>query len=245
VLVSVLLGSDPPWLPTGLLVRTAELFGITEGATRTALSRMVAAGEANGEDGGYRLAGRLIERQRRQTTSRRADVRPWDGTWEVVTVEGDGRRTAVDRASLRDAVRALRLAEVREGVWTRPDNLPADRLPDAASVVDHWCVWWRGARPSPVPATQSLWDLAGWASEADRLRADMAALIGRLEDGATEALAKGFVTSAAVLRQLQADPLLPSELLPGTWPGAVLRADYDRYDAAYRSTLRAWFRAAS
>jgi phenylacetic acid degradation operon negative regulatory protein len=47
-----------------------------------------------------------------------------------------------------------------------------------------------------------------------------------------------------VLRHLQADPLLPAELLPARWPGSALRADYDRYDAAYRSTLRAWFRAA-
>ena len=49
------------------------------------------------------------------------------------------------------------------------------------------------------------------------------------------ALADGFVTSAAVLRHLQADPLLPDELLPARWPGAALRADYDRYDAAYRA----------
>jgi phenylacetic acid degradation operon negative regulatory protein len=44
-----------------------------------------------------------------------------------------------------------------------------------------------------------------------------------------------------VLRLFQHDPLLPDELLPATWPGAALRAEYDRYDTAYRSTLRAWF----
>ncbi|MGH9083953.1 MAG: PaaX domain-containing protein, C- domain protein, partial [Acidimicrobiales bacterium] len=71
VLASVLLGTDPPWLPTPLLVRTAALFGISEGAVRTALSRMVATGEAAVEDGGYRLAGRLVARQARQAASRR------------------------------------------------------------------------------------------------------------------------------------------------------------------------------
>jgi phenylacetic acid degradation operon negative regulatory protein len=70
----------------------------------------------------------------------------------------------------------------------------------------------------------------------------MRSLLRPLERGDTEALADGFVTSAAVLRHLQADPLLPDELLPARWPGAVLRSDYDRYDAAYRATLRAWFR---
>jgi phenylacetic acid degradation operon negative regulatory protein len=63
-----------------------------------------------------------------------------------------------------------------------------------------------------------------------------------LEAGAHEPLADGFVLSADVLRHLQADPLLPDALLPAGWPGAALRADYDRYDAAYRAVLRAWFR---
>jgi phenylacetic acid degradation operon negative regulatory protein len=50
------------------------------------------------------------------------------------------------------------------------------------------------------------------------------------------------VLSAAVLRHFQADPLLPDALLPPRWPGAALRAEYDRYDRAYRSVLREWFR---
>jgi phenylacetic acid degradation operon negative regulatory protein len=59
----------------------------------------------------------------------------------------------------------------------------------------------------------------------------------------TEALAPGFELSAAVLRHLQADPLLPLELLPADWPGAPLRATYDEWDARYRATLRDWSRA--
>jgi phenylacetic acid degradation operon negative regulatory protein len=64
------------------------------------------------------------------------------------------------------------------------------------------------------------------------------------EAGDPAELAAGFVTSAAVLRHLQADPLLPDALLPSGWPGAALRTEYDRYDAAYRSVLRTWFAAA-
>ena len=52
-------------------------------------------------------------------------------------------------------------------------------------------------------------------------------------------LAPGFELSAAVLRHLQADPLLPEELLPsGLARPLRLRADYDRWDARYRATLR-------
>lgn len=243
VLASVLLGTDPPWLPTARLVRTAALFGISEGTTRTALSRMVTGGEAVAEDGGYRLAGRLVARQARQTASRRADTRQWDGTWELVTINGDQRRPAADRAALRDALRARRLAEVREGAWARPDNLDPDRSPEAALVIDEWCTRWTGARPTPPPGAALLFDLKAWSTRAASLRADMSRVLPRLRAGEAGALATGFVTSAAVLRHLQADPLLPSALLPSRWPGAALRRDYDRYDAAYRSLLQGWFLA--
>jgi phenylacetic acid degradation operon negative regulatory protein len=56
-------------------------------------------------------------------------------------------------------------------------------------------------------------------------------------------LAPGFELSASVLRHLQADPLLPDELLPADWPGTRLRATYDAWDARYRATLREWSRA--
>jgi phenylacetic acid degradation operon negative regulatory protein len=64
-----------------------------------------------------------------------------------------------------------------------------------------------------------------------------------LSPDTASALAPGFELSASVLRHLQADPLLPDELLPARWPGAPLRAEYDRWDARYRTTLRAWSRA--
>ena len=241
VLASVLLGTEPPWLPTPLLVRTGALFGISDGTVRTALSRMTAAGEAVAERGGYRLGGRLVERQARQRASRRADVRPWDGTWELATIDGDEARPAPDRAALRDALRARRLGELREGVWARPDNLDPERTPEARAIVDEWCTRWTGATPSPTPDAADVWTLDAWADGAARLQAEMDALSAPLEQHDVTALADGFVTSAAVLRHLQADPLLPPELLPRTWPGPALRAQYDRFDEAYRATLRDWF----
>lgn len=243
VLASVLLGTDPPWLPTPRLLRTAALFGISEGSARTALSRMSSAGEVVGERGGYRLAGRLVARQARQAASRRAEVRSWNGSWELLTVEGDGARSAPDRAALRDALRQLRLAELREGLWGRPDNLDPERSPEARGVAQAWCRSWIGARPDPVPDVAALWDLRGWAQGAAELRLDMAALVDGFEAGDPRDLAAGFVTSAAVLRHLQADPLLPDALLPTGWPGPTLRRDYDRYDAAYRAVLGAWLAA--
>lgn len=240
VLASVLLGTEGAWLPTARLVRTAELFGISEGTARTALSRMSAAGEVEGVEGGYRLAGRLVARQERQAASRRAATRPWDGTWELAMVHRGAGRPADARALLRDALGQMRFGELREGVWARPDNLDPGRSPDAAHVVGRWCQWWTGATPNPEPDVDELFEIDDWQVVAEELEREMAALLPSLEAGDHRALAPGFVLSAAVLRHLQADPLLPAELLPDGWLGDELRSRYDRYDAAYRAVLRTW-----
>src|SRR5690606_14302717 len=77
VLLSVLLGSDPPRLPVNLLVSTTELFGIAEGTARTALSRMTSTGELRAADGRYEIVSeRLLHRQARQTVSRHGAAAP-------------------------------------------------------------------------------------------------------------------------------------------------------------------------
>lgn len=240
VLASVLLGTARAWLPTPRLMRTAELFGISEGTARTALSRMAAAGEAEAIEGGYRLAGRLAARQDRQAASRRAATLPWDGAWELAMVHKGAGRPADARALLRESLRQLRFGELREGVWARPDNLAPDRTPEAAHVVGQWCQWWTGAQPKVEPDLDEMFELGDWDATAEALLEEMDELVGPLEGGDTSALAAGFVTSAAVLRHLQADPLLPTELLPEGWLGEQLRTAYDRYDTAYRAVLLAW-----
>src|SRR3954468_22524011 len=140
VVASILLGTQPPELPGQLLVRAGELFGISEGTIRTALSRMTAAGELTAVgDGRYRLTGHLLARQTRQDQSRRPPQKKWTGAWSTAVVTAEGR-SASDRAALRDAMGALRMAELRGGVWLRPDNLRASRS-GASSIVDRHCTW--------------------------------------------------------------------------------------------------------
>lgn len=238
VLLSLLLGSTPPRAPVSLLVRTAALFGIATGTTRTALSRMAAAGEVTARAGWYELTSdRLLARQTRQAESRRAHTRHWDGTsWIQGVVVSDGRRPAAERARLRDELTRARLAELREGVWLRPDNL------DATASLDHGLTWFVGQPlDAPLALAERLWDLHGWAARARGLIGRMDELHGPLAAQDHRALADGFVTSAAALRHFQADPLLPAELLPADWPGPRLRADYDAYDTIYRACLTAYF----
>lgn len=237
MIASTLLGTDPPRLPGRVLVKVGDLFGITEGTVRTALSRMVANGELASDDGSYQLSGpRLLERQTRQASSRRATRHRWHGAWLMAIVISD-RRDASARAELRSALESARLAELREGVWLRPDNIDVVWPP----VVGDQCTIVHARDVDPSLATR-LWSLPSWARDANALRADMAKLVAPLEAHDTDALAEGFVVSAAVLRHFQADPLLPEELLPRGWPGTELRTEYDRFDTAYRALLREYFR---
>jgi phenylacetic acid degradation operon negative regulatory protein len=241
VLASTLLGTEPPRLPVSFLVRTGALFGLAEGTVRTALSRMVAAGEASTDGNGwYELRGELVERQARQLASRNPVTLEWSGHW-IMAVVPTGARPAAERADLRRSMQRRRLAELREGVWLRPDNLAAPTADDGSSGV---CEWFSG---SPLGADDAalaarLWDLRAWSTTAGELRRELHRVGGLLEAGSTEALAPGFVLSARVLRHFVADPLLPSELLPRDWPGAALRADYERYDEVYRRLLGTWTR---
>ena len=236
VLASALLGEDPPELPVSHLVHLAGLFGINGNRARVALSRMVANGEATTDGSGrYRLAGRLLDRQSRQTDSRRGETGPWHGQWRMVVVTASGR-SPEDRASLRRRLRLARLAEQREGVWLRPDNLELRPDPVVGSEV---AVFSAVPDADAVGLAAALWDLGAWSRRAGQL-------LGALDDRpplGPDDLAPGFELSAAVLRHLQADPLLPAELLPGEWPGTTLRETYDRWDARYRSVLRLWGRS--
>ena len=228
---------DPPELPVAQLVRLTRLFGISANRARVALSRMVAAGEATTDGSGhYRLSGHLQARQARQSASRSGRTNPFDGQWWVAVVTTTGSAADV-RTARRGALAYARLAELREGVWMRPDNVTVELADGLAADVELMT-----ARPGePGRLAGALWDLEAWADRAHDLRRRMAALA---PDSAA-ALAPGFELSAAVLRHLQADPLLPEELLPDAWPGTHLRHEYDRWDTRYRATLREWSRPGS
>jgi len=241
VVLSTLLGTDPPRMHVRRLLRVTDLFGLPQGTVRTALTRMTQRGDLTTDgNGSYALARHLVERQIRQRQSRGAEQVAWSGRWSLLVVTAESRSPDV-RVELRRAMGLLRFAEQREGVWLRPDNLPHDRQPEAHGAVDRQCDRYL-AHPAVDDAqlAATLWDLEAWAASAGELRREMAALVIRLEAGDTAALAPGFVASADVLRLFQADPLLPDELHDRHWPGRRLRADYDRYDRAYRDLLWHW-----
>lgn len=218
VVLSLLLGAHPAELSAAALVRAGDLFDVPETTLRAALSRLVAAGDLARHGGSYRLSERLLERQRRQDRALDVQTTHWDGTWEQVVITSSGR-SAQDRAELRATLGSLRLAELREGVWLRPANL-ARPLP--TWPIDLISTFRTTPGEDSTTLAGRLWNVEGWATRGRELL-----------DGMTHprSAREGLTVSAAVVRHLLVDPVLPDELLPEAWPSRALRDAYARYSA--------------
>ncbi|MBO0839918.1 MAG: PaaX domain-containing protein, C- domain protein [Sciscionella sp.] len=215
VVLSLLLGAHPPELPTRELIRAADGFGIRSATLRVALSRMVTAGDLTRTATGYRLADRLLARQRRQDEAIDPRTIRWHGDWELAVITATGR-SAAQRAELRADLGGLRLAELREGVWLRPANLRR-RWPDRLETTS---LRLRARSDHPESLAASLWELDGWAREAN-------AVLRGFRDAREPA--RRLAAAAAIVRHLSTDPVLPKELLPDDWPADELRAAYADY----------------
>jgi phenylacetic acid degradation operon negative regulatory protein len=178
---------------------------------------MVSAGDLVRSDDGYRLSDRLLARQRRQDAALHPAVREWDGTWitVVVTAVGTDART---RAALRMALQHSRCAELREGVWLRPDNLVAELPAEVRGRVRLL----RARDEAPAELAATLWDLPAWSTAGRRLLRDMDRAGG---------IPERFAVAAAMVRHLLTDPVLPAELLPTDWPADQLRGAYADFAA--------------
>jgi phenylacetic acid degradation operon negative regulatory protein len=220
VVLSVLLGAHPAWASAAELVRLTADFDIKEPTLRVALTRMVGAGDLVRSADGYRLSDRLLTRQRRQDDALAPRLRTWDGAWTTLVITSVGA-AARDRADLRKLLQDSRFGELREGVWLRPDNL---RLELDAEIRGRVRVL-SAHDDAPAELAGQLWDLPGWAHTARQLLGEMAAM-AKADD-----VPGKFVTAAAMVRHLLADPMLPDELLPKDWPGDRLRASYNEFAA--------------
>ena len=238
IALSILLGTHPPELPARALVALAELFGIPGGTMRTALSRMVAAGDVVAAGGRYRLAGRQIDRQGAQDEGRRAPSGHWDGRWHtVVTV--DDQRDLSERRRFRSMMANRRYGELRPDIWCRPANL------GAAPSEPGWLVTTGAiAGPDPESLVRRLWDLEGIASEAHRLLGEMHDRRSGCDWTDELSIPALFTTSAAVVRFLRHEPLLPTALTPDDWPVGSVRDAYDGFEADHQRLLQRFLRRA-
>ena len=234
IVLSVLLGSHPPRMPVGRILDFTSLFGLTDGAVRTALSRMVTGGDLVNDDGAYQLGERLLERQAQQDSGRHHPPTDWDGSWWTVAVLPD-RRTMADRRAFRTWAIGARLGELRPDLWLRPANIdiPID-APDALVT--------RGPMVSgdTRQLVAQLWDLDGLGRRAlaHQQALDLAAI--RLGEHDDRSLVDAFVTLAATQQFLRTEPQLPPELEPPPSSGPV-RDRYAQVVDAFQERLRVFF----
>jgi phenylacetic acid degradation operon negative regulatory protein len=210
IVLSVLLGSHPPRMPVGRILEFTALFGLPDGTVRTALSRMVVAGDLVNDDGVYRLAARLVERQAQQDAGRREPPTGWDGSWWAVAVVSD-RRSMSERRVFRARAVGSRLGELRPDLWMRPANIEiATDLPQVAIT-----------RGPMITGDQRdlvgrLWDLPDVRRRSDVHLRSLDDAATRLAVGGDRSLADCFVALAAAQRFLRVEPQLPAELAPDT-----------------------------
>lgn len=236
IALSILLGTHPPELPARALVAMAELFDIPGGTMRTALSRMVATGDVESIDGRYRLAGRQVDRQGAQDEGRRAPSGDWDGRWHtIVTV--DDQRDLAERRRFRSIMANGRYGELRPDIWCRPANL------GVAPSEPGWLVT-TGAITGVEPGSlaRRLWDLDGIAARAHDLLDEMRDRRTQCDWTDAASIPVLFTTSAAVVRFLRHEPLLPDRLTPDDWPVGAVRAAYDDFEADHQRLLQSFLR---
>lgn len=238
IALSVLLGSHPPELPARAFVAMSELFDIPGGTMRTALSRLVRSGDVIGVDGQYRLAGRLLDRQRAQDVGRRSTSTVWDGRWHTIVAAPDQRDQAV-RRHFRSVMANHRFGELRPDIWMRPSDLaPPPVEPDWIMSTGHV----DGIGPERLVAR--LWDLPSIAADARRLLEGLHAARATADWSDPRSIPQLFTLSAAVVRFLRNDPLLPAALTVARWPVDELRSVYDHFERDHQQLLQAFLRGA-
>jgi phenylacetic acid degradation operon negative regulatory protein len=234
LILSALLGTHPPRLPARAIVALGSLFGMAEGTIRTALSRMVAAGEIGAVGGRYELGHRLLQRQAHQDVALHAPVEPWAGSWWLAIVDAP-RRSLAERRAFRGVMVEHRMGELRPDTWLRPANIPGPEPTDGVFVV-------RGSIEdrSPIELAHQLWDLEAISGTAGRLIALCEKACEWLEPGDAEVLADTFLVSVATVRFLRTEPQLPLAIVGSGWPPDELRSIYERLQRDHLNLMRSF-----
>jgi len=225
----------PGRVPVAALIDLLSPFGLSEGAVRTVLSRMVrrrwlVSGRGS-RRGQYALSARgrrLLEAGEARIFHPRRDE-PWDGQWYLLAYSiPETRRRLRDRLRVRLAW--LGFGSLGNGLWISPHDVDDEVGELARSFrLESRLVSFRGPLvgfADPVQLAESCWDVPGidrryrtfirrWKPEWERWRASLPA-----DDVDAETC---FVLRFRLIHEyrefLLLDPFLPRALLPPDWSG--------------------------
>ncbi|MEQ9314816.1 MAG: hypothetical protein RLN72_03130, partial [Henriciella sp.] len=208
--------------PIGNLVNAGALFDIEPVTIRVAATRLVKADLLESPDRGMYAPGpkaKALTRRLQQWRDVPGRLSDWSGSWLVCLTHHLGR---ADRRKVRDRERALMLhgyRETPEGIWVRPANIsrPLDTLhQNLVSIGADKDIMLLEANRFADGLEEEwahLWSPDELSASYKAAIADMTQSLPRLEtlpraDAARESLLIG----QAVIRTINFDPLLPTEL---------------------------------
>lgn len=213
------------WAPVAGVVTLAATCEVQPAATRTAVSRLVREGWllAQRRQGSRGYAATPLARDRLSSAYRRIYAerpRPWDGSWHLVVVDGQGDRRRRDRIAA--SLGFLGYARLGGGTWVSP-WASAEVGPALAEHGATWTGWAASPRQDPVGLTAGLWDLEALAAD---YRSFADGLPTTVELAALEP-SRAYPVRTVLVHEwrkfLFRDPGLPVEVLPADWPGQSAR----------------------
>ncbi|MEG8279923.1 PaaX family transcriptional regulator C-terminal domain-containing protein [Streptomyces sp. AHA2] len=230
------------------LYGVASLLGMSDQQVRLCVKRLVADGRFTQDGRGRKAvlravadpAGALAPDAEYVRHAYRQDAghAPWDGVWHLFAFAvPEARRTTRD--ALRDALLHLGAAPLQGGLYVTA-NPVADIVEAHArhlGVLDSLTFLTStdlrvGTLTDPAALAAGLWPLPEIATRYERLTAlarhcltELGAPQGAGNDGPVTAgrLAMAVELATEFTAAMAPDPLLPPELLPKPWPGALAR----------------------
>lgn len=223
----------PVWV--GSLITFLGRLGLSEGATRTTLSRMVQRGwlasERVGRFGYYDLtdrARRMLEEGEHRIYHPDWD-RPWDDRWFLLAYSiPEDQRTL--REDLRSRLAWLGFGSLGNGLWISPRD-HSEQVSAMASELglENQIVAFQADGPTVGDRDElvaSCWDLPGLNADYEVFIGHWAPVFLRCRDAvAAESLApeEAFVLRFDLIHEYRdlplRDPFLPRALLPRDWGG--------------------------
>jgi phenylacetic acid degradation operon negative regulatory protein len=208
------------WL--GTLLEFFKTIDIDSGVVRTAMSRLAADGWLERRKVGRNSFYRLVKKGRQTfdaATKHIYDTQPsdWTGRFELLLIG-----QAEDRDAAREALKNAGFGSPLPGVWVAPSGVPVPEEATRAIRLEVSAEDDSGRRllreSWPLDRTADAYlkfmatfePLRGWISRRERLSE---------ADAFTARILLVHYYRRVVLR----DPLLPTALLPGDWPGRAAR----------------------
>jgi len=221
------------WL--GTLLAFFETIDIDAGVVRTAMSRLAADGWLERHKVGRNSYYRLVKKGRQTfdaATRHIYDPPPsdWTGRFELLLIS-----SSEDRDASRDALKNAGFGSPLPGVWVAPSGAP---IPEEAARAIRLEV--SAEDDSGRRLLSESWPLDRTSDAYLKFMKTFGPLRGWIGRG--EALTDADAFTARILlihhyrRVVLRDPLLPSALLPASWPG---RAARDLCGEIYRGLLPA------